>query len=401
MPDKFLLISQVFYPDQVSTANLFTNLCSVIAEDTEVEVWSAHPSYTARVRQPAKLIYNKITIRYLPSTNFSKSSIPGRVLNELSFTVSVCVKLFFSKEKTPVWTHTNPPFLGNILSFICSVKKIKFVYVLLDIFPEGLLRIGKVSRKNPLIRFWNKLFIKTLTKSEKIIVIGRDTRQWLTEKFTLSKNKINYIPLWQDDRLLYPMNFDDNNFVVKNGLLGKFVVQYSGNMGLWNELETMGAAVRENIKDVVFMFVGGGIRKPELLNKFALETQKNVMFLPFQSNNDFNEILNASHVQIVTLKEGLEGMAVPSKIYGILAAGKPVIAMVPDNSEIAFIIKEEKCGIVLNPNDLTGLLETIKLLKTDQNLLNNLGKNGRIAFENKYTLRIIADRYKNLLKELN
>lgn len=402
MSNKFLLISQVFYPDQVSTANLFTSLCSIIAENnTEVEVWSAQPSYTGRVRQPAKLNYNGIKIHYLPSTNFSKNSIPGRFINVLSFTISVSIKLIFTKAKTPVWTHTTPPFLGIVVSLLCSLKKIKFVYVLLDIFPEGLIRLGKVSRRNPLILYWNRLFIQTLKRSEKIIVIGRDANLWLNEKLNESVSKLNYIPLWQDDRLLYPMNFDVNNFVIENGLTDKFVVQYSGNMGLWNELGTMGDAVRENIKDVVYMFVGGGLRKAELLNRFSMKTQKNVLLLPFQANSNFNDILNASHVQIVTMKEGLEGIAVPSKIYGILAAGKPVIAMVPENSEIAFIIKEENCGVVLNPHDLPGLINAIKMLKSDQNLLQKFGRNSRIAFEKKYTIRIIAERYQKLLNELN
>src|SRR5450759_4345331 len=105
MSKKFLLISQVFYPDQVSTANLFTNLCSVLAEDKiEVEVWSAHPSYTELKRQPANLLYKGIKIHYLPSTNFHKNSLPGRLFNILTFTVSAALKILFSSDKTPVWT---------------------------------------------------------------------------------------------------------------------------------------------------------------------------------------------------------------------------------------------------------------------------------------------------------
>ena len=150
MSKKFLLISQVFYPDQVSTANFFTNLCSVLAEDNiEVEVWSAHPSYTESKRQPKTLEYKGIKIRYLSSTNFSKSSLPGRIINTLTFTVSAGLKVLFSRDKTPVWTHTTFPFVGILLSFICSFKKRKFIYILLDIFPEGLIRVGRVSKKNP------------------------------------------------------------------------------------------------------------------------------------------------------------------------------------------------------------------------------------------------------------
>jgi len=401
MSQKFLLISQVYYPDQVSTANLFTNLCSVLAEENlQVEVWAAHPSYTESERQPKRLVYKGFTIRYLPSTNFSKRSLPGRLMNELTFTISVSLNLLFSKEKTPVWTHTTPPFLGINISRICAVKKRKFIYILLDVFPEGLIRLGKVSARNIFIQFWQRLFINTLRKSEKVIVIGRDAREWVVQRCFECKDKTEYIPLWQDDRLIFPLKFETSKFVIENSLSGKFVVQYSGNMGLWNELGTIGKAVKQNIENVEFIVIGGGIRKNELLDEFSVEDQKNIKIFPFQPNEIFNDFISASHVHLVTLKKDLEGMAVPSKIYGILAAGRPVIAMVPEHSEIAYIVKEENCGFVINPADLTGLINAIQILKSDENLTRKFGENSRKAFEKKYTTRIIAERYKTVLKQL-
>lgn len=401
MSQKFLLISQVFYPDQVSTANLFTNLCSVLAEDNiQVEVWAAHPSYTESERQPKTLVYKGITIRFLPSTNFSKRSLPGRLINELTFTISVSLNLLFSKEKTPVWTHTTPPFLGIIISRICYVKKRKFVYILLDVFPEGLIRLGKVSARNILIRFWQWLFVNTLRKSEKVIVIGRDIREWIVQRCIECKDKTEYIPLWQDDRLIFPLKFETSKFVKEQSLSEKFIVQYSGNIGLWNEVGTIGKAVKQNIENVEFIVIGGGIRKKELLDEFSDEDQKNIKIFPFQPNEIFNDIISASHVHLVTLKEELAGIAVPSKIYGILAAGRPVIAMVPDYSEIAYIVKEENCGFVINPANLTGLINAIQLLRSDENLTRKFGENSRKAFEKKYTTRIIAERYKTVLNQL-
>jgi colanic acid biosynthesis glycosyl transferase WcaI len=401
MSKKFLLISQVFYPDQVSTANLFTDLCSVLAaDDLSVEVWSAQPSYTESKRQPSKIKYNGMVIDYLPSTNFRKNKNLGRILNILTFTLSAAFRLLFSKDKTPVWTHTTPPITGIILSFICAAKKRKLIYILLDIFPEGLIRVGKVSRTNPLIKLWNYLFVKALKRCEKIIVIGRDIKQWVENVCPGCTDKIIYIPHWQDDTLIAPIKYDTNEFVIKNDLKNKFIVQYSGNMGLWNEVRTMGKAVKQNIEGVVFMFVGGGLRKKELFEEFVIESQSNVITMPFQPNEKFNITLNAARVHLVTLDKGLEGMAVPCKIYGILASGIPVIAMVPATSEVAYVVKEENCGIVLDPGDLTGLLESIILFKSDENLRKQMGMNGRKAFENKYTTRIIAERYKSILNEL-
>jgi colanic acid biosynthesis glycosyl transferase WcaI len=401
MPKKFLLISQVFYPDQVSTANLFTGLCALLAEDNiEVEVWSAHPSYTESARQPQQLLYKGINIFFLPSTNFNKRTLAGRFFNILTFSVSSTLKLLFSKEKTVVWVHTTPPFLGILLSRVCSIKSRKLVYILLDVFPEGLIRLGKVSRGNLLIRFWQKQFVIALKKSEKIVVIGRDIMQYVIEICKECIMKIEYIPHWQDDNLIFPIDFEKDKFILERGLEEKFVVQYSGNIGIWNEVRSMGKAVKRNTDDVFYIIVGEGIRKQELLKEFIADNQQNVMVMPFQDSNNFNNILNASHVHLVTLKEGLEGMAVPCKIYGILASGRPVIAIVPGNSEIAFVVKEENCGIVVNPDDTDGLIKAILLLKNDEALRRQMGHNGRMAFEKKYTTRIAAEKYKALLYDI-
>ena len=401
MPKKFLLISQIFYPDQVSTANLFTGLCSLLVEENiEVEVWSAHPSYTNFKRQPKRILYKGVNIIYLPSTNFDKSTIAGRSVNIITFIISASLKLLFSKEKTPVWALTNPPFLGILLSQICSLKKRKFIYILLDIFPEGLVRLRKVSGQNTFIKLWQRLFVLTLKKSEVIIVIGRDTEQFVVNICQECKDRIEYIPHWQDDNLIFPVDFDKNNFVIERGLKESFVVQYSGNIGIWNEVRTMGRAVKKNIENVFFIFVGGGIRKPELLSEFEIKDQKNVLMLPFQDNIDFNNIMAVSHVHLVTLQQGLEGMAVPCKIYGILAAGRPVIALVPEHSEIAYLVREENCGLVVDPDDLDGLINAISFLKDNDDIRRQMGKNGRKAFEKKYTTRIAAKAYKKILDKV-
>jgi colanic acid biosynthesis glycosyl transferase WcaI len=402
MSEKILLITQVFYPDEVSTANLFTNLCSVLVEEhVDVEVWCSQPSYTVLKKQPKSIILHGIKIFFLPSTNYKKTNLLGRLTNYFSFTISVVLKLIFSREKTPVFTHTTPPTLGIIISFICSFKKRKFVYVLLDIFPEGLVRLGNMSKKNVFVRFWQYLFIISLKKSEKIIVIGRDMKKWTEDIYPQAGNKTEYIPLWQDEKLIFPQDYSRNTFVIENKLTDKFVIQYSGNMGLWNEMSTMGKAVRENLKDVVFLFVGGGMRKKELLEAISEENIKNVMILPFQPNDSFNTILSACHVGLVTMRDNLEGMAVPSKIYGIMAAGKPIIALVPLNSEIAYIVTEENCGFVVKPGDVEEFIRVICLLKKDENLRIRMGQNSRMAFEEKYSTRKIAGRYKLLIEELN
>ncbi len=396
---NFFLISQVFYPDEVSTANLFTNLCSVLAEEEHigVQVWCAQPSYSCLKRQPKRIVYNNINISFLVSTSFKKDILLGRLLNYLTFTISVVLKLLFTKDKTPVFTHTTPPILGIILAFICRIKKRKFNYVLLDIFPDGLVRLGKMKSNSSLVRFWKAIHRAALKRCNHIIVIGRDMKKWLLEFCPEVSERVHYIPIWQDEKLINPIEYKSNPFVIKNKLENKFVVQYSGNMGMWNDMKTLGKVANQKLEDVVFMFIGGGMRKNELLDSINEPDSENVLFFPFLSNSDYSNSVTACHVALVSLQEGLEGMAVPSKIIGIMAAGIPVIALVPEESEIAYIVEEENCGIVVKPGDIDALINAIKELKVNSSLRIQMGINGRAAFEKKYTTSIISKRYALLL----
>jgi len=397
--NRVLLISQVFYPDQVAVANLLTNLCSVLVKnETAVEVWCAQPSYTCDIRQTKHKIYNGISIYYLWSSNFHKDKFLGRVCNVLSFSLSTICKLLFSKEKSFVISHTTPPFLEIIISFICRIKKRRNIYLMLDIIPDGLIRLKKVSSKNIFIKLWQKLHLNAIKRCHKVVVIGRDMRDWLLSIYPEGSDKVIYIPLWQDEELIQPIPFTENPFIINYHLNNKFVVQYSGNMGLWNDMKTFGMAVNKEPGNVMFVFIGGGMRKKELIDSFDRQDPENALLIPFLPNTDYAYAVSACHAALVSLRKGMEGMAVPSKIIGIMAAGVPVIAMVPQNSEIAYIIEAEKCGYVINPGDINELIDAIEELKSDENLRKTMGTNGRKAFERKYTSRIIAEKYLSLIR---
>jgi glycosyltransferase involved in cell wall biosynthesis len=397
--NKALLISQVFYPDEVAVSNLFTNLCTVLTEreGLSIDVWSAQPSYTCLERQPRFMNYRGINIYYLLSTNFHKDNRMGRLINVITFGLSVVFRLLSAKGKQTVISHTVPPFLAILIAFICRLKRNRFIYVIMDVFPEGLIRMKKASEKNILIIIWSKLHLSAFKLSEKIVVIGRDMRDWLLSVYPDGFRKIEYIPLWQDDDLIKPLPFDENPFVEKHSLAGRFVVQYSGNMGLWNDMKTMGKAVNKKPENVVFVFIGGGMRRQELVDELNEANHGNTILIPFLPNDEYAFSVSACHAALVSFRQGLEGMAVPSKIIGIMAAGIPVIALVPEKSEIAYIINEEKCGYVVSPGDVDGLLRAVEELKNNEDLRKEMGENGRKAFENKYTSKIVAKSYKRLI----
>lgn len=397
-----LLISQVFYPDQVAVSNLFTKLLERIAVSNaySINVWCAQPSYTTTERQPKFRKYKEINIHYLPSTNFQKGSFWGRMLNIASFSISVILKLLLSNPGDLIIVHTTPPLLAILVIGISKLKRKKVIYILMDIFPDGLIRLGKVSIRNPIVKLWKVLHRKALLKSDRVIAIGRDMANWVKEEVPkISENRLRVIPLWQDEKLISPIEFSKNPFVIKHALSNYFVVQFSGNMGLWNDLETVGKAVAYGIIGVKFVFIGDGIRKKELLNAMG-EKVHDSLFFPFLNNDEYAHSVTACHCGLVTLRYEALGMGVPSKIFGIMAAGLPVLAVAPMSSEIALIVKESECGLVVEPGDIDGLVNSIIFLKENDEIRIRMGLNARRSFEMNYTTSKGVQNYLTLFNEL-
>jgi glycosyltransferase involved in cell wall biosynthesis len=170
-------------------------------------------------------------------------------------------------------------------------------------------------------------------------------------------------------------------------------------MGFWNDLETVGRAVAKGPDGVKYVFIGDGIRKKELVSAIG-SSAANTLFLPFLSNEEYSYSVTACHCGLVTLRNEALGMGVPSKIFGIMAAGIPVLAIAPKDSEIAQIVLESECGLVVEPGDVDSLLSSIKLLKADPELRVKMGKNARFAFEKKYTVESGVRNYLKLFNEL-
>jgi glycosyltransferase involved in cell wall biosynthesis len=392
----FFLISQVFFPDEVSTAALFTDLCVTLANEHnyDVRVWCAQPSYTTLKRQPRKLKYKDVNISYIQSTNFSKNSIFGRLVNYFTFSVFLFFKLLFDRDSSPVFTVTNPPFLGIILYLAKKLRNKKYIYIIHDIYPDGLVLLGKLSDSSLITKIWRFFNRKVLRNAEKIIVIGRDMEALIVKSDSSLKEKIVYIPNWQNALFIDNSKFVENDFLMENDIAESFVVQYSGNMGIWHDMRSIALAAKALNNGIIkFCFIGDGKSKKEMYEAWNDDVPSNVKFFPFQPKENLTQSLTACHVALISLREGLEGIAVPCKLYGILASGRAIIAQVPLNSEIAAVVGEENCGVVVAPGKVEDLIDAIKYLEKNPSVCRLMGENARKAFEQKYTTDIISQKY--------
>ena len=215
-------------------------------------------------------------------------------------------------------------------------------------------------------------------------------------------DKVHVIPNWADGDQITLIKRDENQFIAEHQLQQKFIVFYSGNMGKVHDFDTILQSARDLSEhgDIAFVFVGDGPKK-DLIERFVKDNPAcNILLLPYRSRDELSVSLGAADVSLVCLSDGMQGLVVPSKVYGVMAAGRPVIFVGPSDSEAADTIRDADCGYVVPNGDVIGLTGAILRLRGDKNLASQMGNNSRSTFEKKFDRRIITRRYFDLIKGL-
>lgn len=363
MNKKLLMYVHYYYPDVASTAQIYTDLCNGLKDEYDITVICTVPSYTGSIEEKYKKRryyieeIDGVKVIRVRVPGFSKDSKISRVKNIFSyFFNSVCATLMVGK-KDVVFTASQPPILGGILGVwgkLCT--KGRLVYNIQDFNPEQTMAIGYMGNKfiHKMMMIFDKFSCK---KSNLIITVGRDMQQTLEKRFkdkNVPKNVV--INNWIDEKEVYPL--DKNNdrvveFKKKYGLENKFVIMYSGNIGLYYDLVNLMSIIKKYKyrDDVAFAFVGDGAVKGQLKEYVKNNNIDNVVFIPYQDKSELVYSINAADVQLVTNSKGIKGISVPSKIYGVMAANIPVIGVLEEGSEAWRIIECSGCGILAPTGD--------------------------------------------------
>ena len=405
--DKGLMIlSQYFYPDLAATGQLLTELAEdLVNYGYNIKVLTAKPSYYKNKEKYLKEeIYREIDIYRVSATKFNKNIMIGRLSNFLSYFISVSFKLLFSKNKYPLLIVSNPPFLPLLGFLLKKIKNQRYIYLVHDIYPDIAIRLGYLKKNSIIVKIWNQIHYRILKKAGEIIVLGDFMVEKLKEKYPdLDNNKIKIIHNWADEKKILPIKKEENWFVKKYHLSNKIVILYSGNIGLFQDLKSIikTAERLKNHDDILFLFIGDGGGLKELKRIAKENNLTNVKFLPYQLKKDLSYSLSAADISIVTMEKGIEGLAVPSKLYGILASGRAVLGIVGKNCEVADVIKDAKCGFRIDQGDVNKLVEQIKYIYNNPQALENMGKNSRQYFEKHFTRSKMTREYYKILESIN
>jgi len=404
---KLLIYAHYYIPDVASTGQILKELAEGMLSTFDITIISVVPSYTGKIapQYKTKMFYkeeiNGVKVIRVRVPEFSKNNKISRIKNIIAYFFGSIFATFMTGKIDYVYSISQPPILGGLIGVWGKwMKQAKYIYNIQDFNPEQIMAVG--YSKNKLIlntMMWLDKF--SCKSADKVIVVGRDMVETLKGRFKRGKTPNNvFINNWIDERDIYPLAVNNEKVIAfkkKYGLENKFIIMYSGNLGLYYDLENLFPVIKKfkSRKDVVFAFVGEGSIRDELVlykEKYNIE---NVTFIPYQNKSELIYSLNAGDVHWCINAKGIKGVSVPSKLYGIIAAGKPIIGVLEEGSEARMIIEETKCGYVTNPGNYSGVEGIIGRFLNEKNTpkLTEMGDRGRVYLVENLTKDVSIKKY--------
>jgi glycosyltransferase involved in cell wall biosynthesis len=376
-----------FHPDNAATGQLLTDLCEDLVRDygCRVSVVTGPPLLpTAEPPRPgwglvAREVYRGVEIHRVRGTRFDKRRFAGRAANYMSYFASACWAGLRLDRPDVVIALTDPPIVGLAAWLAGKRFRAPLVMSYRDLFPEVtvLLKDFHSDTINNALQRVNRFLCR---QSAMVVALGETMRKRLIEDKGAAPDRTVIIPDWADTSAIAPSP-KRNPFSVEHGLADKFVVMHSGNIGLSQQLESLvdAATLLRDVPDLQVVFVGEGVNKPALRARADAAGLTNVMFLPFTPKDRLRESFATADVFVVSLQRGLAGYIVPSKLYGILAAGRPYVAAVEDDCEVAAITRRHDCGRIVEPGDARALADRILDFHRDRETSKACGQRAREA----------------------
>lgn len=394
------VVSELYYPEETSTGNVMTTIAEGLADEFTTRVVCAQPTYSNRgTRAPDCETHNGVDISRVRSTTFSTGSILGRLANMVTITTSTALLLSRNmRSGDTVFVVTNPPIAPYVVSVIARLKGVTTVLVVHDIFPEILEAVsGRRAIYAPLHWLSRRLY----STIEHVAVIGPDQRELIESKVPQqSRPHVHVIPLAHDDGFDGHIDRSASRFFEET--LGHLeeesvVFQFAGNIGPLQGVDFLSEAISE-VRDehAHFCFVGAG-RSAELVAPGASD-QPNVSFVPWRPREEAPDLHAGCDVVIVSLREGMLGVSVPSRIGNALAAGRPILAVCESGSTLDRLIEEHAVGLTVRPGDRDGFWNAVEWFVNNHAGRSDMGRRARTLAESSYKASLMAERYRDVAR---
>jgi len=380
---RILLLNLYYPPDTSATAKMAETVVNALARENEVTILCGRPSYDPAERRAWQLFRTEETknvrIVRVGSTDFPRFNMKKRVLNYLTYTALVIPRALFTSCDA-VLAMTDPPFEGIIGAFVALLKGKRYFYNIRDMYPDMAVG-GSIVAPGLLARIWEKLHRWALRRATKVIVLGEDMRNRIVAKGV----RADQVEIVRDGTEILSANARQTQAAqldqeVIRTIRGdfRFVLLHAGNIGFYGAWETLIAAAKQLHGDGIgFVFVGEGAQRAQL--ESAANGASNVRFLPFFPGNKIPSVLAAADAHLITIKRGLEGVVVPSKMYGILAAGKPIVAVAPRETDAVALGEKLGFSVGADPDYPDQVAKMIRKLAADPARMTVMGQSAQAA----------------------
>jgi colanic acid biosynthesis glycosyl transferase WcaI len=399
---RIIFLNRFFFPDHSATSQIVSALAfELAASGYDVHAITSRQLYDdPKALLRARENVNGVEIHRVPTTRHGRSALIGRGIDYVSFYASMwrCAVAVADRGDILI-AKTDPPLLSVLALRVARQRGAHLVNWLQDLYPEVAAQLGIPLMGGPVGRALAIMRNRSLNEATANVVLGERMADRVVA-LGVDANRVYVIHNWSDDENTFPVPHTDNMLRQRWGLEDKFVIGYSGNLGRAHEFKTVLDAAEHfrNSPRFIFAFIGGGYIRDELARAVQLRGLEQLFrFFPYQSEEFLRYSLCVADVHWLSLRPELEGLIVPSKFYGIAAAGRPVIAITARDGEIARLVKQHQCGIVIEPGSADALAEELKRLYSDKECVNDMGKKARAMLDAHFTRRRAFALWKEVL----
>ena len=395
-----LLLNEYFPPDTSATAKFAAQVAEALSVNHRVTVLAGRPSYDPAERHPRyffrREVRGNLAIERVGSTAYPRFQMRRRVSNYLTY-LSLAIPTALSIPSDIVLAMTDPPIEGIAGALVARLSGRPFVYNIRDLYPDMAVG-GSIVRPGSFTARWEAMHRWALRRADRVIVLGEDMRDRIVAKgvdparVVVSRDGINI-----------PETVPSPDNSVAREIRGdlRFALVHAGNVGFYGAWQTLISAVRMLEKEGVgLVFIGEGAMKAQV--EAMAEGCRAIRFLPFRPASEVPLVLSSGDMHVVTVKRGLEGVVVPSKLYPTLAAGRPVLGVAPEESDVVRIIRRTGCGIAANPDHPASVAEAIRSVLHDSEQLQTMARRAReisFSYDRVKQLKIFSETIEDVVRE--
>ncbi len=395
------ILTEVYFPEEISTGYYLTSIAEGLAPHRKVKVITGQPKHMSRgQRAPKHEIRNGVEIHRTWGTTLDKNILFFRLINMLTIGVSIFLKsLRHLQRGDQILVVTAPPSLPVTATLAALLRGATYTILVQDSYPEILIAVGAVKEDSAFVNFVNYINRWVYKYASKIIVMGRDMKELFERKTAGLDIPIVTIPNWADLDAIEPTDRNDNSLLNELGIAENFVFMYAGNIGHPTDIETIVECAErlQAREEFHFVFIGAGAKKAWLVNTINARELKNITVLDYRPRANQIIFLNACDVGLVALIKGMLGTAMPSRTYNIMAAGKPILALAEQGSELERVISEEGIGWYVEPGCPQQLHDQILRIFDTRSELGAMGQRAREAAVAKYSPNSALEAYQDAL----